>query len=255
MSALYAVEGLSFRYDQAPVLRDVTLTVGRGEMVAVVGPNGAGKSTLLSILAGVLDRFEGSCRFDGREMGSWNKRALARRAAFIPQMLRLEFPFTAEQVAFMGRTPHCHGLFETEDDRRAVHRALELTDVLDLAPRPFRELSGGERQRVVLAAALAQEPEALLLDEPTTFLDIKHQISIYSLLAKLASEGMTVIAITHDLNLASAYASRIIALREGRLAADGPPIETVNERFLRDVFDAKAFIRHGEGGRPWVSYC
>lgn len=255
MSAVFAVERLSFRYAEAPVLRELSLEISAGEMVAVVGPNGAGKSTLMAVLSGLRSDYTGSCRFEGREVGEWNKRAMARKAAFVPQGLRLEFPFTAEQVVFMGRTPHCRGLFETEDDRRAVTRALELTDAAQFAHRPFRELSGGERQRVVLAAALAQQPEVLLLDEPTTFLDLKHQISIYALLKSLAREGMTVVAVTHDLNLAATYSDRMVVIAEGRIAADGPPAEVIRRELIREVFEADvAIFEDPASGRPWVTY-
>ncbi|MEZ5397251.1 MAG: ABC transporter ATP-binding protein [Bryobacterales bacterium] len=154
----------------------------------------------------------------------------------------------------MGRTPFCNGLFESPEDRLAVEQAMAQTDSQAFAARPFRELSGGERQRVALASALAQQPEALLLDEPTTFLDLKHQIHLYRLMRDLAREGRMVVAITHDLNLAAAYADRVIALADGKVAADGPPAEVVTEALVRRVFDAAVTLRQGDGGRPWVSY-
>ncbi len=228
MKPVYEIEGLTFSYGASAVLDGLSLTFHSGEMTAVVGPNGAGKSTLMSVMAGLRDDYSGACRFEGVELRAMRKRDLARRAGFIPQQLRIDFPFTAEQVVFMGRTPHCKGLFESPEDRRAVAHALVLTDAAPFAKRSFRELSGGEKQRVVLASALAQEPAALLLDEPTTFLDLKHQIAIYALLQKLAREGHAVIAVTHDLNLASAYADRIVVLREGAVAADGPPDRVIS---------------------------
>jgi iron complex transport system ATP-binding protein len=254
MAARFQLEHLSFAYDKAQVLHDLTLDLNQSQLTAVVGPNGAGKSTLMAVLAGLIGNYQGGCRFDGREIRSWNKRELARRVAFVPQSLRLEFPFTAEQVVYMGRTPYCHGLFESPADREAVRRAMELTDSVAFADRPFRELSGGERQRVALASALAQEPEALLLDEPTTFLDLKHQIGLYRLLRELAREGRMVIAITHDLNLAAAYSDRVIALAEGRLAADGPPQQVITEELVEQVFGAPVTMREGVGGRPWITY-
>jgi iron complex transport system ATP-binding protein len=254
MAGRFQLESVDFAYAQAPVLRGVTLELRPGEFTAIVGPNGAGKSTLMAILAGLLTTYKGACSFDGREIRNWNKRELARRVAFVPQSLRLEFPFTAEQVVYMGRTPYCNGLFETPEDRAAVQRAMAMTDAAAFAERPFRELSGGERQRVALASALAQEPEALLLDEPTTFLDLKHQIHLYRLLRDQAAEGKLVAAITHDLNLAAAYADRVIALADGCVAADGPPGDVVTEDFVRRVFDAPVTLREGAAGRPWVSY-
>ncbi|MEZ5365919.1 MAG: heme ABC transporter ATP-binding protein [Bryobacterales bacterium] len=248
------MEQLSFAYGEARVLEDVTLRLHPAELTAIVGPNGAGKSTLMGVLAGLLEDYSGACRFDGRDLQAWSKRELARRVAFVPQSIRLEFPFTAEQVVFMGRTPFCNGLFESPEDRLAVEQAMAQTDSQAFAARPFRELSGGERQRVALASALAQQPEALLLDEPTTFLDLKHQIHLYRLMRDLAREGRMVVAITHDLNLAAAYADRVIALADGKVAADGPPAEVVTEALVRRVFDAAVTLRQGDGGRPWVSY-
>ena len=254
MTGSFQIRALTFAYAQTPVLRGVSLELRAGEFAAIVGPNGAGKSTLMGVLAGLQSGYDGSCRFDGREIREWNKRALARRVAFVPQSLRLEFPFTAEQVVFMGRTPYCNGLFETAEDRAAVGLAMAMTDSAQFADRPFRELSGGERQRVALASALAQQPEALLLDEPTTFLDLKHQIHMYRLLREQARDGRLVAAVTHDLNLAAAYADRVIAFAEGEVAADGSPADVITESFVRRVFGASITLRQGDGGRPWVTY-
>ncbi len=254
MKPLYQSAGLRVFYGEREALRGISVELRAGELTAIVGPNGAGKSTWMAALAGVRTDYRGSCLFDGREVSTWNKRQLARRAAFIPQNVRLEFPFTAEQVVFMGRTPHCRGLFETEADRRAVERAMALTDAAEFAERPFGDLSGGEKQRVILASALAQEPDALLLDEPTTYLDLKHQLSLYSLLRDLARQGKAVIAVTHDLNLAAAFADRVIALKDGVIAADGDAAEVVREQTIAAVFDTAVTVRATPAGRPWMSY-
>ena len=254
MTPLYDLADVRVRFGAAEILRGISVGFQDHEMVTIVGPNGAGKSTLMSVLSGYRDTYEGHCRFHGREISSWKKRDLARHMAFIPQMLRLEFPFTAEQVVFMGRTPHCHGLFESPSDRDAVTRAMQTTDTLAFASREYRQLSGGERQRVVLAGALAQGPSVLLLDEPTTFLDLKHQISTYSLLKQLAREGIAVIAVTHDLNLAATYADRMVVLSRGEIAADGTPEEVLRSSLLEGVFEVAAEIHEGPTGRPWVFY-
>ena len=254
MTPLYELADVRVRFGAAEILRGISVGFQDHQMVTIVGPNGAGKSTLMSVLSGYRDTYEGHCRFHGREISSWKKRDLARHMAFIPQMLRLEFPFTAEQVVFMGRTPHCHGLFESPSDRDAVIKAMQTTDTLGFRSREYRELSGGERQRVVLAGALAQGPSVLLLDEPTTFLDLKHQISTYGLLKQLAGEGIAVIAVTHDLNLAATYADRMVVLSRGEIAADGKPEEVLRTSLLEAVFEVSVKIREGPTGRPWVFY-
>lgn len=254
MSFSVAVEGLRVWLGGTEVLRGVTTAFQAGELTAIVGPNGAGKSTLMSVLSGFRTEYEGRCSLDGREISAWNKRDLARRMTFIPQFVRVEFPFTAEQMVFMGRTPYCHGLFEGSGDREEVTRAMRLTDTLQFASRDFRQLSGGERQRVVLAGALAQQPSVLLLDEPTTFLDLKHQIETYRLLADLAGRGLTVIAVTHDLNLAAAYAGRMVVLDHGKIAAEGLPLDVLSAELLREVFGVSAEVRREVEGRPWVYF-
>ncbi len=254
MSALYSLFEAGMRYNGAAVLNDVTLSFEAAEFVAIIGPNGAGKSTLLGIMAGLRSGHSGRCEYRGVELSRWPRRALARKVSFIPQSLRVEFPFTAEQVVLMGRTPHCDGLFESPTDLEAVERALAITDTLPFRHRDFRSLSGGERQRVILASAVAQQPETLLLDEPTTFLDLQHQVAIYRLLYDLSRQGMLVIAVTHDLNLAAAFADRIIVLHGGRVAADAAPAEVLVPERIRDVFGVASEIHRGPQGRPWIIY-
>jgi len=251
---IFDVSGVGFRYDRDPVLDDVTVSFSEPQLVAIAGPNGAGKSTLISILAGLFPHFDGTCLYRNRPVQQWPRRELAREVSFVPQSLRLEFPFTAEQVVWMGRTPYCAGLFESPEDAAEVDRALQLTDAAPFRARDFRSLSGGERQRVVLAAALAQSPRVLLLDEPTTFLDLKHQIAIYHLLRELARQGILVITVTHDLNLASTYADRIILLKDGRLVADAAPASVLAPENLRNVFDIEPIVQAGPHGRPWIFY-
>lgn len=254
MTAGYALESVGMSYGAAAVLADVNLQFDGAGMVALTGPNGAGKSTLLSIMAGLRPGFRGTVRLNGRPVNEWPRRAFARLVAMVPQSLKIDFPFTAEQVVLMGRTPYAGGFFESPEDWAAVARAMELTDVGRFAQRDFRSLSGGERQRVVLASALAQEPRILLLDEPTTFLDLRHQLSIYELLRQLSREGLLVIAVTHDLNLAAAYSDRVVALKEGRVAADADPCTALAVEKIREVFGVNAEWLQRPGGRPWIAY-
>lgn len=254
MSALFSLHQAGMRYNGAEVLRGVNLEFPASQMAALVGPNGAGKSTLLGVMAGLRPRHQGRCLYSGREVSEWPRRAFAREVSFVPQTLRLEFPFTAEQVVMMGRTPHCDGLFESPEDRAAVERAMTVTNTLAFRSRDFRSLSGGERQRTILASVLAQSPRVLLLDEPTTFLDLQHQVSIYRLLRDLSRQGLLVVAATHDLNLAAAYSDRVVMLQNGEVAADAAPGEVLTAEKLRDVFEVEAEIRRTREGRPWILY-
>lgn len=251
---MYRLRSVGFRYNGAVALEEVTLEFGGPQLAALVGPNGAGKSTLLAVMAGLRPGYRGECAYRERDLRRWPRRAFAREVSFVPQSLRLEFPFTAEQVVLMGRTPHAGGLFESPQDAEAVQYAMRLTDTLALRRRDFRSLSGGERQLVILASALAQQPRVLLLDEPTTFLDLKHQIAIYRLLAELSRQGLLVVAATHDLNLAAGFADRIVALRAGRVRADAEPRAVLAPEVIREVFDVETELAHGPGGRRWILY-
>jgi iron complex transport system ATP-binding protein len=242
------------RYGTARILSDITLAFEASGLTAVVGPNGAGKSTLLSILAGLRGGYTGECLYRGVEVRDWKRRAFAREVSYVPQSLQLEFPFTAEQVVFMGRTPFCDGLFESPEDAVEVDRAMRITDTLAFRHRDFGTLSGGERQRVVLAGALAQQPKTLLLDEPAAFLDLRHQVEIYRLLARLSADGLLAVVVTHDINLAAAFAGRVVMLAEGRVVADGPPHSTLTRQSIADVFGLHVELHEGRGGRPWILY-
>jgi len=254
LPVLLGCDSITKSFGAAPLFEGLTFALHEGDRVGLVGPNGAGKSTLLSVLAGLRTGYEGRCALEGRDLVSWNRRAMARRVAFIPQQVGMAFPFCAQEVVAMGRAPHGRGLFETTEDRAAVERAMRATDSTAFAGRDFRALSGGEQQRVLLAAALAQEPAVLLLDEPTTYLDLKHQLQTYALLRDLAAQGLTVVAVTHDLNLAAAHAGRVVLLARGQVAADAPPAGVLRPELLREVFEVETEIHEGPGGRPWVVY-
>ncbi|MCX6621354.1 MAG: ABC transporter ATP-binding protein, partial [Acidobacteria bacterium] len=178
----------------------------------------------------------------------------ARSVSMVPQGLTTIFPFNVEQVVMQGRTPYGDGLFESPEDLRAVEEAMEITESTQFRHRDFRSLSGGERQRVIIASAIAQQPETLLLDEPTTFLDLRHQVSIYRLLGDLCRRGMLVITITHDLNLAAAYAGRVIVLSGGSIQADASAVEVLSEKTVRDVFGVHSEVHQTAAGRPWIVY-
>jgi iron complex transport system ATP-binding protein len=241
----FRVRSAGFAYG----LDDANFAIDGAGLVAIAGPNGAGKSTLVGIMAGLRSPYRGSCEYNGTEVRQWRRRDFARRVSFLPQTVRFDFPFTAEQVVMMGRTPYSGGWFESPEDLSEVARAMERTDTLEFRSRDFRSLSGGERQRIILASALAQRPETLLLDEPTTFLDLKHQLSMYRLLADLARDGMLVVTVTHDLNLALQFADRAIVLDGGRVAADGAPSSVFAPPLMEAVFGVRAQIESG-----WLHY-
>lgn len=221
-------------------------------LITIAGPNGAGKSTLLGILAGLRAPYFGSCTYEGKELRQWQKREFARKVAFLPQSIRLEFPFTVEEVVLMGRTPHARGWFQTEEDRSAAESAMTTTDTLEFRARDFRSLSGGERQRVILASALTQRPQVLLLDEPATHLDLRHQLSLYRLLSDLA-KSLLVVAVTHDLNLALQFSNRVMVIEDGRIAGDGTPGDVLNPDLIARVFGVQATVHGGSDGN-WMTY-
>jgi len=216
--------GVHCRLGGRPILHGVEVAAAAGEVVAIAGPNGAGKSTLLRCAAGLLTPEGGEIRLDGRPLTSWPRRARARRLAFLPQRVTLPFSVTAGQVVAWGRYPHRHP-FTGADPRGAtvVADALARVEAAALAERPFATLSGGEQQRCLIAAALAQEPRVLLLDEPSAGLDPPHGRRLFRLLAELAGAGMAVVVVTHDLNLAACFAHRVVLLAAGEVVAAGTP--------------------------------
>jgi iron complex transport system ATP-binding protein len=248
---LYTIRELTFSYAGPAVLRGIDLEIAPGSFVSLIGPNGAGKSTLLKLMAGLLGGFSGAILFGDRPVGDYGAKAMAQKVAFVPQETHVVFPFTAAEMILMGRhASRQRGLFDTEADGLRTREVMALTETEALADRPFNELSGGERQRVVLASALAQDPEVLLLDEPTVYLDLRHQIDFYQTLARLNRDGMTILAVTHDVNLAARYADRLLVLDRGSIARDGRPEDVLSPELFRDTFGIGAHILpRPEGGK------
>ena len=239
--------GVDFSYydHDGLVLREVSLELGLGELVGLIGPNGSGKTTLLRVLSGLLAPSQGEVCLDGRDMQSFDRRQVAQRVAVVPQELSVPFSFSAYEMVMMGRTPHVRPILGAgPHDRQVVGEKMELTATRELAERPFNELSGGEKQRVIIAMALAQEPQILLLDEPTVHLDINHQVDILELIKRLNRQGnLTVLATMHDLNLAALYFDRLVLLDGGQVVASGSPAEVLREESIRQVFHADVHVQ------------
>jgi iron complex transport system ATP-binding protein len=248
---LIAASGLVWGVASRRILGPVDLEIGRGERVVLLGPNGAGKTTLLRLLAGLLRPTAGEVRWQGRPFAALGRRAIARHIAYVPQVGPGRVPLTVEQLVLQGRYPHLAGLriAPAAADFEAVDRALETAGITALARRPLDELSGGERQAAFIAAALAQEADLLVLDEPTTHLDPRHQRDVVALIRRLAGDGdRTVVAATHDLAVAAAIAERVIGLRSGIVLADGPAAEGFRAESLERLFEA-SFVFVEQGGR------
>ena len=250
------VENLTFAYNGQAVLRGVSFQLMPGEVLGLIGPNGAGKSTLIRLAAGFLRPGAGTVHLFGRPPTEWPPRALARRVALVPQGAYVPPTFTVWESVLLGRTPYLGFLgVPREADRRAARRALEWVGMAALSDRLIGELSGGERQRVLLARALAQEPRCLLLDEPTTHLDIHHQVAVLSLIRRMALERhIAVLIVLHDLNLAATFADRLALLVNGTLVALGDPKDVLRRERLTAVYGnaVAVFPRPDDVGRPVI---
>jgi iron complex transport system ATP-binding protein len=246
---------LGFAYGTTPVVTDVDVELRAGELVGLIGPNGAGKSTLVRLLAGVLPPRSGQVLLDGRPLETWSRRERARALAFVPQDPRIEFPFTVLEVVLMGRTPHLTGLgFASADDLRAARAALARLGLQGVEGRRLDALSGGERQRVFLACALAQAPRLLLLDEPTTHLDLRHQAEILDVVRDgVRTGGLAAMAVLHDLNLAAVACDRLVLLAGGRVAVAGTAAEVLTREAIARTFAAPVHVGvHDVAGVPTV---
>ncbi|MFC4585005.1 ABC transporter ATP-binding protein [Sphaerisporangium corydalis] len=251
---LVEVRDLSVELDGRPVLSEIGLSAGGGEWLAVIGPNGAGKSTLLKAMMGLVEA-RGEVLVDGVAVRGLKPRQRARLMAYAPQSPVLPASLTVFEYALLGRTPYISYLGrDTRDDREITGSVLERLDLSALAARPLGRLSGGERQRVVLARALVQRAPVLLLDEPTTALDLGHQQQVLELVDRLRlADGLTVVTAIHDLSLAGQYADAMLLIAGGRLVASGPVKEVLTEPLLARHFGARVRVEGGADGRPLVN--
>jgi iron complex transport system ATP-binding protein len=250
------VENVSFQYTVRAVLQHISFEVHAGEFLGLIGPNGSGKTTLLRLVARLHSPTSGRVLLDETELSGYSHADIARRVAYVPQDHPDVFPFTVMEIVLMGRSPHLRGIgFERADDIAIAREMMELTDIAYLADHPITALSGGERQRAYLARALAQQASILLLDEPNTHLDIAHQGSIFSIIKQLKNRrSLTVLSVSHDLNLAAMYSDRILMLHEGEIAAIGPPGEVLTSQLISRVFKAPVLVdRHPRSGTPRIT--
>jgi len=256
MELVLRLRGVSFDYGSTPVLRNVSLEVGKSELLGILGPNGSGKSTLLSLMDGILKPQQGDVEVQGVPLRNLGRGAIARKVALVAQENQFRFSFSVMKVVLMGRFPYLKWLQpEGEQDIAVARAALEATHCLGLADRPIHALSGGERQRVLIARALAQEPQAILLDEPTSFLDLKFKWEIFQLIGRLSREkGLSVVVVSHDIDLVSQYCSRILMLKDGTVFKTGEPYQVITAPNIEAVFECPVQVEpHPVTGRPRVS--
>ena len=237
-------ESVSVGYGGAPVVHDLTLDVPDGRVTTIIGPNGCGKSTLLRTLARLLRPSGGGVRLDGRPVTQWSTRDVSRRLAMLPQSPVAPEGLLVRDLVGRGRHPHQRWFSQwSPDDEEVVERALAMTDTAELRDRPLEQLSGGQRQRAWIAMTLAQDTELLLLDEPTTYLDLAHQVEVLDLVSRLNRDrGRTVAMVLHDLNLAARYSDLVVVMKDGVIVAQGPPVEIFTSRLLASVFDLEADV-------------
>jgi cobalamin transport system ATP-binding protein len=256
MNTCYQLEKVCFRYSDQWVLEDFSLEVREGEILGIIGPNGSGKTSLLKLMAGLLRPQTGRITLGDQDLAQLSPRELAHRTAVVPQENHVLFPFTVAEVVLMGRFVHQNGWgWESAEDLRVAQAVIRLMDLESVAQRTFQELSGGERQRTIIARALAQQAPILLLDEPTAYLDIKHQLEIYATLRRLNQDkGVTIVVVSHDLNLASQYCHRLLLLHEGRAFRTGSPAEVLTVEHLRIVYGCEVIIdQHPDVGTPRIT--
>ena len=261
MSVLLELSDVAFAYPRPERRRarpfafaGVSFTVETGEIFGIIGPNSAGKTSLLRLMTRVLTPERGDIRLDGRSIGTLAHWELARQVAVVPQEAPRPFPFSVEQLVMMGRFPHAPGrFFESAEDLAIARQAMAATGTLPLAPLPLEELSGGERQRAMLARALAQQPRLLVLDEPTSHLDLRYQAETAELLRRLNQErGVTILLVSHDLNLAAELCDRLLLLHAGAVARVGAPSEVLEQSLLERVFECRVAVDKTQSGRPTV---
>lgn len=253
METIIECSGVSFSYGGGDIIKNINLTLCKGNMLGILGANGAGKSTLLKVLMGILKAQKGNVFFKDKPLLSLDRREIAKKIAYIPQDPVFAFPFTVSEVILMGRAPYIGRFeFEREMDREAAERAMVTVGISHLKDRLITETSSGERQLASIARALVQEPEVMILDEPATFLDIRHRNEIMKLLRKLREErGILIIAATHDIFTALYYFDEIVMIKDGSVFADGKTDEVINRENLSSLYGMEVLVKR-EGGKVFI---
>lgn len=241
MKYILDIKNISLEYRNKLILNNINFTVRKGEFFVIIGPNGAGKTCLLKIVGGLEKSYRGTVVVRGKDIRDYTRRRLSQVLAMVPQQIEVAFPFSVAETVIMGRTPHLGILgMEGKEDFHIAREAMDFTDVSHLAERKLHQLSGGELQRAIIARAICQQPDIILLDEPTTALDPSHQLKIMDLMEKFRREhGTTIIMVSHDLNLASMYGDRLLLLKEGRVVKSGDPRSVLEKELLEKSYGCR----------------
>lgn len=241
MKQILGSENVSLRFRDNIILSDVSLSIAAGEFFVIIGPNGAGKTSLLKVLSGLQKPLQGKVVIKNKDLSRYGRRSLAQIMAIVPQHIEVGFPFSVTDAVVMGRSPHLGILgLEGKNDFHIAEEAMRFTEVSHLAERKLFQLSGGELQRVIIARAICQQPEIILLDEPTTALDPAHQLKIMDLMEKFRMEqGTTIVMVSHDLNLASMYGDRLLLLKEGKVVKTGAPGSVLTKELLEESYGCR----------------
>ncbi len=244
MTSSIHASALNISYGSLPVIRDVSFSVSKGEFFIVIGPNGSGKTTLLKVMAAIMPFQEGNLEILGNPMEKYTRKSLARIMALVPQTVPEDLPFTVRELVLMARSPHMGLLgLERDHDIQRAEEAMAFTGMETLADRKMDQLSGGERQRAFIARAICQDPQIILLDEPTAALDLAHQVRVMDLMERLRTEkGLTIVMVSHDINLAAMYASCLMLLKKGRIIKMGIPSEVLTFKTLEEAYECPLLV-------------
>ena len=251
MNTAISTKNLNHSYGDNLVLMNISFAVSKGEFFIIIGPNGSGKTTLMKVISGILKLQKGRLEILDRPINGYSRKALAKTIAFVPQMVPVDFPFTVTEIVLMGRSPYLGMLgLEEEKDLKIAKQAIAFTGMEHLAHRKLDQLSGGEQQRVFIARAICQEPDIILLDEPTASLDLAHQTRVMDLMEKLkAQKGVTVVIVSHDVNLAAMYSDQLLLLNNGQVVCQGSPDEVLTFNTLEEAYGCTLLVDESPLGK------